>query len=260
MVQGSSQAPVGTQPAGDELINAVQEPADILDGTNGSQEETAGRDTHDATQNEGSLNSDDPDTLIMPQPDSNQEEPNAQDEMTEPSMQNVQSDPETPTAPDSLKAEPNSPISSDELSGYYPCSGTGDGSAKFSQLIGHYDERGRYVLLTDFEGTLGSIKLRDFENPGNNMTASSYIDISGRHSFAMETLNQRRPGPVRIVRFGKHRGFLRISLSYHDSRKPKGALLEVLCSGQRLALRLTLDPQGPITAEPFAQDIHPEAK
>ncbi|MDR3203633.1 MAG: hypothetical protein LBV23_02640 [Deltaproteobacteria bacterium] len=129
--------------------------------------------------------------------------------------------------------------SQDELLGYKICHGTGlgPGQGRFLSINSHYDSLGRLVLIIPFEG-----QINDFTPVFNQLKSHSvtYIDFAGTYSFKTESL-KIKDGPPFLARFGRHKGFVRLSLTYRPQKRPKKVELETLCSDNTLVLRYTFD-------------------
>ncbi|MDR1608892.1 MAG: hypothetical protein LBT38_10870 [Deltaproteobacteria bacterium] len=144
-------------------------------------------------------------------------------------------EPEEPVMPEEF-------VPQDELAGFVPCPTEHTAVAKLLNFRARYDELGRLVILSAYEGSLGAIQIRQDLGPTKPVTA---LDFLGRHELAQKVV----PSPgglVKTLRLGEHRGFIRLSVNYLEDRIPKETQSEILCrpdaQGGLLAARLTFLP------------------
>ncbi|MDR2422039.1 MAG: hypothetical protein LBE01_01520 [Deltaproteobacteria bacterium] len=144
--------------------------------------------------------------------------------------------PEPAPAPAEAPAPPQ-----DELADFSPCpkgAGSSVGKAALSSFRAHFDERGRFVLLVAYHGSLGSILTRESLFGARPVTA---LDLAGQYQTDFQSLKVAE-GPITTVYLGQHQGFTRLAVNYDPAKTPQRAELEALCrpnaTGGLLAVRL----------------------
>jgi hypothetical protein len=140
----------------------------------------------------------------------------------------------------------------DGLTDYAPIAGTGEGRGTLKFVKGSYDSEGRYLLFLEMTGETGSYLVNTY----GQAQVATYVDLSGDYNFTQE-LYEVTFGPVRQFRFGRHKGFVRLSLTYERGTAPKSAEVEIFRKGNSLALRYSF--VGNITAQ-MAKDQAARAK
>jgi hypothetical protein len=133
----------------------------------------------------------------------------------------------------------------DELADFSPCPGEdpkNSGSASLTNWRTHYDAEGRLVILTAYEGSLGTARVWQDLKTSRPVTA---LDFHGSYRWDKLRLDVN-VAPVRVVHLGRHPGFTRLSVNYYDRNPPRLVIPEILCrpgdTGGLLAVRLTFQP------------------
>ncbi|MDR1607255.1 MAG: hypothetical protein LBT38_02440 [Deltaproteobacteria bacterium] len=116
--------------------------------------------------------------------------------------------------------------------------GPGHGTFKF--ISGQTDEQGRYILLLEFEGQLGAFKTNTYRSEHT----ASYVDFEGDYNFVQDVWPVKG-AMVRQFRFGRHKDFTRLSLTYKTGQAPESAEAFVLKQGQILAVIFQFTGQKP---------------
>jgi hypothetical protein len=157
--------------------------------------------------------------------------------------------PSSPAASQAVQASPRAaPEPPLRLPGYGPCLFAADGRGSFRDPEGAYDHNGDFLLMVPFSGTLGAAIPGHVL--GREKDSVSFLDFKGRYGFPDKTLFPKGPGPIRAIRFGGHKDFVRLSLTYRDSSPVRKAEAHLACSPDGLAVRLVLEPKAPPEARP----------
>jgi hypothetical protein len=126
------------------------------------------------------------------------------------------------------------------------CNRSGPGRGRFGVASAKTEETGLFVVTLPLESEEGPGAVSIGHSLGAAGSKVTYVDFSGTFRVTSYDL-ALRDGPVRLVRFGVHQGYTRVSLNYFNDKAPKIApLTEVLCLENAVEIRVTF----PGTGEP----------
>jgi hypothetical protein len=133
------------------------------------------------------------------------------------------------------------------------CRGTGEGRGAFGKPEASWDADARVFTallpLVSEEGP-GAVKVGN--SLGRRRGSVTYLDFAGNFGFAGTDLTPKG-GPFRLLRFGRHPGFVRLGFNYREGQSPPAApRTDIRCLQNAVEVKFSFGPAAEPAETPSA--------